>query len=126
MSCVARSIIMMSGVFAVCLCNLVYAFNAGAAVSCNPQSTYATWIGLELTSDPTSCIPESMNDNRMFDYYNVNSLECDGNGEVVYYNQEMQELDATPANILYKYRNYRIFRNKEGTHFLILPKITTA
>lgn len=92
-----------------------------AATSCEPEVSYKNWIGLEYTADPTKCIPEDMNDNTIFDHYDVNSVQCTDK-VITLENQEAQELDVSPSNIItyYKSQGFRVFRNKQGSHIVVL------
>jgi len=93
-----------------------------AATSCEPEVYYKNLIGFEFTADPTKCIPENMNDNTIFDHYDANFVQCSADKVITLENQEAQELDASPSSIINKYRSYgfRVFRNKQGTHIVVL------
>jgi hypothetical protein len=100
---------------------IIGAFSASAATYCDPQSQYLTNIGMEYIANPAYCIPEGMTDSTILDSYIITSVECI-NHTVSYYNAEGDVWDVSPASIINPYKNagYRVFRNKEGSHIVIL------
>jgi hypothetical protein len=92
---------------------------AVADTYCDPQSQYLVNIGMENISDPDSCITDGMTDSTPLTYI-ITAVQC-SNHVVSYFNAEGDTYD-TPANLTTMYKNagYRVFRNKEGSHIVIL------
>ena len=89
---------------------------AAPPVSCDTKGWIST-IGLEWITD--SCVAKDLTDNTPLHYLN-NMLQCQGGNVALY--APYGDSTMTPASLVsyIKSQGYRAFRNREGTHILMV------
>jgi hypothetical protein len=119
---VSRSIKCLFLIVAISVSFMGLNSSANAAVYCDPESPYSDWIGFEYVFQ--NCVPDVMNDNINPDnyniVYNINSIGCSNHTVVLADNSGGDTWWENPSMIISKYAGYRVFRNKEGTHIVVL------
>ncbi len=98
------------------LCGAAGISMAAAPVSCDTKGWIST-IGLEWVVD--TCVSKDMTDNTTLIYGN-NFLQCSGGNVSVYASYGDSQ---SPPTALVNYiisQGYKVFRNKEGTHILMV------
>ncbi len=101
---------------------LVTAVAGHAATSCTTQGGITT-VGLEWVAQ--QCIPEGANDGTSI-YYINNALECNGTSVTLF--APYGDTQAPPGGLVNYLRsnNYRVFRNKEGSHIVAVHRYYTG
>lgn len=96
-----------------------------AGTFCDPQTTYLVDIGYEFLA--ADCIPEGMTDTTPLNRYIATYVTC-SNSVVSYSNAEGDWSNISPADLtnLFKNAGYRVFRNKEGSHVVVLQSSYTG
>ncbi|MDK9717722.1 MAG: DUF6531 domain-containing protein, partial [Trichlorobacter sp.] len=103
---------------------LLFSTTAAHAVSCDPQNGVDI-IGSEYIAD--SCIPDGMSDGATI-HWTVRSVICRGGSVIENPDSSSASGWATPSGLIAATLpyNFKVFRNKEGTHLLSVHRYYTG